>query len=210
MYFLNRQYEVLIASAGTNTEGVIITQAVLNPGGSVCGLAGGFIGGVSGFARCLWNQNHVAEYTWTGIFAGFFLGAAIGFRTPPKLIQTPLFRQVKFALDGLSEALERAQDNEAPNFSVYLEKAYQILFTDYFDNDKDSLDAYLNGDDLEYETGTWGAQFVSPLLAGSVGHHAFIRIPCNGKFFGIEYPPPLQISPSPLFNRKNARSADKK
>jgi hypothetical protein len=204
----------LIAVAGTNTKIVAIKQSVLNIGGSIAslgfGMISGFIGGLSGFVRGLWNSPDLLDDSWLGFttggpsgfvrgllnspdlldnswlgFAtGCFLGGAIGFRGPKKLIKDPLFRQMKFSLDNLDEAYIR-ETIDGFDMAFYEQKAYEALLNQ-FDNDKDQLDDYLNNDAVEYEIATYNAEFLSPKLAGSVGHHIFIRIPINGTFYGLE------------------------
>jgi hypothetical protein len=203
LYYLNKRFEELANTAGTNTNIVLIKQAVLNIGGGIagvaCGVVGGVIGGISGFARGLWNQEALWEYSWTGTVIGLFIGAAIGFRSPKKLLKDPLFRQVKFALDGLEVAVDRTQNIEDFTQDDYNKQADQHLLTEYFDNDTSKLDEYLNSDEVEYEIGTFGAEFVSPRMAGSLGHHAFIRIPINGKYLGIEFTPsPSDYTKTPI------------
>lgn len=203
IYYLNKRFEELATTAGTNTNMVRINQAILNIGGSIAGVAfgivGGVIGGISGFARGLWNQEALWEYSWTGTFVGWFIGAAIGYRSPKKFLKDPLFRQVKFALDGLDGAVDRTKTIEDLTQTYYKEQAYQNLLTEYFDNDTNKLDEYLNSDEVEYEIGTFGAEFVSPRLAGSLGHHAFIRVPINGKYLGMEFTPsPSDYTKTPI------------
>lgn len=214
MYYLNKAFDDLVNASGTNTDLVLISQSMLALGGSVsgflCGIVGGFAGGISGFARGLWNQNNLLEYSWTGTFVGVFIGAAVGFRTPQKLIHTPLFRQVKVAMDGLKDTFNQTRDNNVPDLHGYIDKARQILLTDYFDNNVNNLNDCLNSDNVEYEIGTWGAEFVSPILAGSVGHHGFIRVLLNNKYFGMEFTPsPSDFSISPLQSEKRHVSGKK-
>ena len=214
IHYLYKSFDDLINVAGTNTEMLITTDAIQNLGGSIVGFAtgivGGFVGGISGITRGIWNQERLWEYSWTGVFVGAFLGAAIGFRSPPKLLRDPLFQQVKYALDGVSETFERMQNDKDITLDSYLEKAYEILLKDYFDNDKTSLDDYMDKERVEYEIGTWGAEFVSPILAGSVGHHAFIRVPINGKYHGMEFTPsPSDFTIPPIQSEKRYISGKK-
>lgn len=214
LYYLNMRFGELATTAGTNTNMVLINQTILNIGGSIagvaCGIVGGVIGGISGFARGLWNQEALWEYSWTGTFIGGAIGAAIGFRSPKKILKDPLFRQVKFALDGMNEALDRAQNMDGLTLSDYKEQAYQTLLSEFFENDTGKLNEYLNSEKVDYEIGTLGAEFVSPRLAGSLGHHAFIRIPINGKWLGIEFSPsPSDYTKTPIQSEVRTVSGNK-
>lgn len=199
---LQQQYDALIDISGTNTTAVHMRQAVLNVGGTVAAISGsivgGFIGGISGFARGLWNvdRSFSLEYTWTGILTGGFLGAALGFRSPKKICKNPAFRQLKFANDALGYAfkntVQRTIQSQDPVLDSFKDRAYQILLAQFFDGRKNRLDAFLAAEQHSYEIVTQRAQFISPKLEGFIGHHSFIRIPIEGRYFGIE----LTVTPS--------------
>lgn len=199
---LQQQYKALIDISGTNTTGVKWRQAVLNLGGTVAaiggGIVGGVIGGISGFARGLWNmdQGFSLAYTLSGVITGGFLGAALGFRSPKKICKNPAFRQLKFANDALGYAYEntiqRTIQSQDPLLDSFKDRAYQILLAQFFDGRKNKLDAFLAEEQHPYEIATQNVQFISTKLEGFIGHHSFIRIPIEGRYFGIE----LTDSPS--------------
>lgn len=188
-------FEGLVNTAGINNNKTIIIQGIINICGAVLGFASGLlgslIGGICGFARGVSKRDSLWEYLWTGLVVGGFLGAAIGFRSPNKLLNNPLFNQIKSALNGLVNTYVRLHARDELKLG-YEEKAYSILLKDYFYNNKIELDNYLNTSEVSYEIATFGAEFISQKLAGSIGHHFFIKIPIKDKFFGIE----LSLSPS--------------
>jgi hypothetical protein len=189
---LQQQFKTLIDISGTNTTNVHLRQAALNLAGTVAAIGGsivgGFIGGISGFVRGLWNmdQGFSLEYTWTGVLAGGFLGAALGFRVPKKMCKDPAFRQLKFANDALSHAFNRTRQGHDPALNSYKEKAYALLLAQYFDGRKARLDAFLATEQVSYDIVTKNNQFISPKLEGFLGHHSSIRIPIGDRYFAIE------------------------
>lgn len=213
LYFLNKNFETLINLAGTNSEFVMVEQALLNVGGSfsglACGVVGGFVGGVCGFARGLWNKN-IWEYSWTGVVTGGFIGSAIGFRTPKRLYKDPVFRQLKYALDGLTESFQRVDAKTQLIFDEYKKKAYAYILKKYFRGDENAFEDYLLSKEAQYEICTQGALFLSPVLAGSVGHHGYIRIPINDRYLGIEFSPsPSDYTKIPIQSEKRCTTGKK-
>lgn len=201
LYFLNNRLENLIKVAGTNTTSIAVKQSVLNIGGSIAsigiGIIGAIIGGFCGLAKGLWNKELPFKYSLVGLVAGFCAGAAIGFRGPKRLCKDPEFRKVKFAMDKLNDASNRVETYEMQR-EEFETKAYEKLL-ECFEGNVIRLDAFLNEDKFEYEIATFGAEFISPKLRGSIGHHVFIRIPINGKFLGIEFATsPSEIEKIPI------------
>ncbi|KTD21412.1 Uncharacterised protein [Legionella lansingensis] len=174
-----RRYQHLIHTAKIGDVSTQIIDQLLNIGGGLlaffAGTLGGLIGGFAGLARGIFNLNNPFTSFTIGVLTGACLGSTIGFRLPQKLFQNPIIRQLRLCLEGIQECLNALQ-SETKSFADYQEEAKAELLQDYFADDEEALNKFLERQDILYEINTFYAQFVSPTLERFLGHHAFIKI----------------------------------
>ncbi|KTD50324.1 hypothetical protein Lqui_1649 [Legionella quinlivanii] len=157
------------------------------------GLFFAILGGITGVVQGIINQQNPLKYFALGTFVGLCLGGAIGNRTPEYLLEEPLFRKLKLVLDGLNLNLNQLTSSRK-TIHDYLNEVLEDLLVNYFDNDKEKLNHFLNSP-ASYTAGSHPAEFVSEHLRGYVGQHALIAVKIADKPpFALEF----AISPSDL------------
>ncbi|KTD47110.1 hypothetical protein Lrub_2032 [Legionella rubrilucens] len=187
---LQQRYQALVHIAGTNSAQTQLIQGILNVGGALAalmlGILGGLIGGFSGFLRAGVRLENPFKHVLIGFITGFFVGAMIGFRAPKKLLKEEMFRQIKYTLDGLGRSLDHLASSQYQPFHHYLDKIKNRLLQEYFNNNQDELDTFLESPQV-YEIVTFEARFISDALKGYVGHHALIKLTIGDKHLALEF-----------------------
>ncbi|WP_367606969.1 hypothetical protein [Legionella sp. W05-934-2] len=192
-------YRALQSSSKTNSYGYLIQTYLLQIGSlftaTLFGILGTQLGGFCGLIRGLWNFNPISG-TLLGMMAGFYIGAAFGFRTPKKLLKDPLLRQTKYALDGIGVAIKELQ--ESITIADYIKDQETLLIANHFDNDPEKYAEFLE-EDITFEIRSYKASFIAAsALYGYVGQHAYIRIPIKQEECLIEFSPTPSDTSDPL------------
>ena len=190
-------YQDLVAVAKTDTLGVQVGYALLNVGGAILALMGGFLGaltgGVAGLGRSIWNIENPLSHLKVGTIMGFSLGAAFGFRAPKKLFKNELTRQLKFCLNSLHECLDNMQRELVKPLSIY---EAQVKMK-YFKDDEFLFNEFRMEKKVSYTIASVQANFIDRKLEGYIGHHAFIKIAIDNNVHLIE----LSSTPTNLAER---------
>lgn len=196
---LRAQYTVLGDIAQTNKLSVALQNHLLNAGGAtlalICGITGGLIGGFMGLARGIWNYQPLQGGV-VGLFAGVLMGAMLGFRTPKKLFKEEVQRQLKFGLDGMQDCFNEMQ-KEVAGSAFFDQKVkpivvYQREVSAEIRRLFASQEAYEHFlvSRVDYAIDTIVATFIdSPMLAGYLGHHSYIKININEAQYLVEFAP---------------------
>jgi hypothetical protein len=190
-------YQAMISLSKVRSFPTKIGYSLLNLGGAVTGFSlgvlGGLTGGVAGFFRGVWNLENPIKAGIIGVFTGYMIGAAFGYRMPKKIFKDALTRQLKFCLDGFEACIDSLRPTRNADFSKRIEDVKNRIRRDQFNNDEEAFDAFLKHVEVEYEICSLRAQFISPSLEGFLGHHLLIKLTLNNEVT----PMALEFAPSP-------------
>lgn len=193
-----QSFNALIVMAKTHTFGVIGIQFFLNGLGGflavLMGCVGAILGAFAGLIRGLWYRSPLKHMGLGMVTLGALFGMA-GYRAPKKYLKDPLFRRVKWTLDGLETTFQTIVNQQFPAFDHYREQAKNHLIQDYFNNKEIVFEEFLEKK-VKYSIKTQTAEFFDPSMKGFLGNHGYICVEINDKLLGIEltpYPTDLRI-----------------
>ncbi|CDZ78773.1 hypothetical protein BN59_03087 [Legionella massiliensis] len=176
---IQSHYQNLSELSGAYTVAVEVGYALINLGsallGFITGVLGALIGGVAGLFRAICTLNNPFYFLADGLVTGMSVGGAIGFRAPKKLFKDELTRQLRYALNGVSECMDKMTAQINLPFSYFEDKVRQEILVNNFNNDKQAFERFLE-DETSFKVVTRSAQFLSENLEGYLGHHAQIII----------------------------------
>lgn len=185
-----KSYKAMLASSQINTNSYLIQIHLIQIGSAftaiLFGMLGSLIGGICGLARGLWQLKPISG-TLLGLMTGFYIGSALGFRAPKRLLKDPLLRQIKYALDGIEQGVKDLQ--EAKTINDYINEQKTFLIKNYFQNDYQQYEKFLK-DDITFEIKTYKASFIQEAaLYGYIGQHIYIKINIGQNERLIEFSP---------------------
>jgi len=202
----------LVVMAKTHTFGVMGIQLFLNGLGGflaiLMGCVGAILGAFAGLIGGLWYRSPLKHMGLGIVTLGALFGMA-GNRAPKKCLKDPLFRQVKFALDGLETTFQAIVNQQFPAFDHYREQAKNHLIQHYFSNQEIAFEQFLEKK-VNYSIKTQTAEFFDPSMKDFLGNHGYVCVEINGRLLGIEltpYPTDLRIPATQSENREATGAA---
>ena len=183
---LLQKYQALVDVSNVNALSVKIGYAILFIGAIlftvVLGVLGGVIGIFAGLARSILEGRNPLKQMGIGFVIGVWLGAIIGYRTPD-LLKNKLTLQLSYCLDAMYECINNLNDENANHILSFK----QDVLSNYFNNDQESLDNFLNVESVSYDICSIHATFIDPSLAGYLGHHTLIKLKILDQETTIEF-----------------------
>lgn len=207
IHLVNKRYDSLARLINKYDSNFVFYPHLLTIGCAILAIITGIffaiLGGVTGLATGIMNQQNPLKFFALGLLVGLCMGGAIGNRAPEYILETPLIRQLRFALRGLTENLRHLSTSKK-SFHEYLDDVLEELLKKNFDGNQEKLEQFLQSR-TSYQVATHPAQFVSKKLKGYVGQHAFIIIDIpNRKPFTLEF------ATSPSKTDKNQSNASRR
>ncbi|MBL7480486.1 GlsB/YeaQ/YmgE family stress response membrane protein [Legionella bononiensis] len=171
-------YSALIKETGANGILYKSRQALLNLGGFIIGLVTGIIGAVVGSISLTLSDIknfRLPTGLFIGAFTGFIVGLVIGNRAPHSLLKEGETRLIRHAVRKLETSFESLFTSINHD---YMEEIKDEVLKEYFSGDAEQFNAFLKTKQ-KYEILGIEAEFLSPKLKGSLGHHSFIKFTIN-------------------------------
>ncbi|KTD37497.1 hypothetical protein Lmor_0360 [Legionella moravica] len=175
---ISKNYNALLKETGAHGILYQSKQALLKLGGFIIGLITGVFGAVVGSISLTISDIFNFRLP-TGLFIGAFTGLLVGFvlgnRAPHSLLkesETRLIRHTVRKLETSFESLMTSVNHD------YMNEIKDEVLNDYFSGDSERFNEFLKTKQ-RYEILGIEAEFFSPKLKGTLGHHSFIKFTIN-------------------------------